>query len=114
MTAMQPLHNPPDVTEPSARPLAPGWDPQQRRLWVAVLLSLLLHGLLFSLTIGGQGFGRPGFGLPWQERRIEVPDLQVFMVPAPTRPPQPEAGVGRRSRACGRRYVFSFTRSGRD
>ena len=54
----------------------------RRRLALALLLSLLLHAPLLSLTFGGQGFGLPGFNFPWRERRIEVPDLRVVLVPA--------------------------------
>jgi len=53
-----------------------------RRLTLALLLSLLIHTLLLSLTFGGQGLGLPSFGLPWRDRRIEAPDLRVVLVPA--------------------------------
>src|ERR1022692_3865457 len=53
---------------------------ERRRLTYALLLSLLIHTLLLSLTFGGQGLW--GFGFPWQDRRIEVPDLRVVLVPA--------------------------------
>ena len=52
-----------------------------RRLTCALLLSLLFHALLLSLTLGGEGFGLPGFGFPWKERRIEATDLNVVLVP---------------------------------
>src|ERR1700682_5695127 len=55
---------------------------ERRRLTHALLLSLLIHTLLLSLTFGGQGLWLPGFGFPWQDRRIEVPDLRVVVVPA--------------------------------
>ena len=55
---------------------------ERRRLTAALLLSLLIHALLLSLTFGGQGLGLPGFGFPWHERRVEVPDLHVVLVPA--------------------------------
>src|SRR5438105_860099 len=51
------------------------------RLAFALLLSLLLHSLLLNLIFGGQGLGRPGFGFPWGDRRIEVPDLRLLLVP---------------------------------
>jgi hypothetical protein len=51
------------------------------RLAFSLLLSLLIHTLLLSLTFGGQGLGLPGFGFPWRDRRIEVPDLRVVLVP---------------------------------
>src|ERR1019366_1726810 len=53
---------------------------ERRRLTHALLLSLLIHTLLFSLTFGGGGLW--GFGFPWQDRRIEVPDLRVVLVSA--------------------------------
>ena len=53
-----------------------------RRQTLALLLSLLIHMLLLSLTFGGAKAGLPGFGLPWQTRRIEVPELRVVLVPA--------------------------------
>ncbi len=57
-------------------------SPERRRLTHALLLSLLIHALLLSLTFGGQGRWLLGFGFPWQDRRIEVPDLRVVVVPA--------------------------------
>ena len=56
-------------------------SPEHRRLTYALLLSLLIHTLLWRLTFGGQGLW-PGFGFPWQARRIEAPDLRVVVVPA--------------------------------
>src|SRR5450755_197091 len=56
-------------------------SPEHRRLTHALLLSLLIHTLLLSLTFGGQGPWLPGFGFPWQDRRIEAPDLRVVVVP---------------------------------
>ena len=55
----------------------------------SLLLSLLIHGSLLSLTFGGQGLGLPGLAFPWQERRIEVPELRVVLVPAPLTPAEP-------------------------
>ncbi len=52
------------------------------RLTLALLLSLLIHTLLLSLTFGGLGFGLPGIVFPWRERRIQAPDLRVVLVPA--------------------------------
>ena len=59
------------------------------RMASSLLLSLLIHGLLLSLTFGGQGLGLPGLGFPWQDRRIEVPDLRVVLVPAQVTPAEP-------------------------
>jgi TolA protein len=56
-------------------------DREQERLALALLLSLLFHTLLLSLIFGGQGLGLPGFGFPWRDRRIEVPDVRVALVP---------------------------------
>ena len=55
-------------------------SPEQTRLPLALLLSLLVHTLLLSLTFGGQGLWLPGLGFPWRERRIEAPDLRVVLV----------------------------------
>jgi hypothetical protein len=55
---------------------------ERGRLTLALLLSLLIHTLLLSLAFGGQGFGFPGFGILWQVRRTEVPDLRVLLIPA--------------------------------
>jgi hypothetical protein len=54
--------------------------PISRRLTLALLLSLLMHALLLSLTFGGQGLGLPGFDVPWGERRFEAPDLRVVLM----------------------------------
>jgi len=50
-------------------------------LLLSLLLSLLIHTWLLSLTFGGQGLWLPGFLFPWQDRRIEAPDLRVIVVP---------------------------------
>ena len=60
-------------------------SPQRRQLAVALLPAMVIHVLLLSLALGGQGFGLPGFSLPWSERRIELADLQVMLLPE--RPP---------------------------
>ena len=61
-------------------------SPEHRRLTHALLLSLLLslliHTLLLSLTFDGQGLWLAGFRFPWQDRRIEVPNLRIVVVPA--------------------------------
>ncbi len=54
----------------------------RRRLTFAMLLSLLIHAPLLSLTFGGEKLGLPGFEFPWKKRRIEVPDLHVVIMPA--------------------------------
>ena len=63
--------------------------PERRRLTSALLLSLLIHAWLLSLTFGGQGWWLPGFGFLWQDRRIEVPDLRVVLDPAQVTPAAP-------------------------
>lgn len=53
------------------------------RLRVAVFLSLLLHALFLSLSIGGASFGLPGLRFPWEERRLAAHELQVVLAPPP-------------------------------
>ena len=55
----------------------------------ALFLSLLIHMLLLRLTFSGQGLWLPGFGFPWQVRRIEVPDLRVVLAPAKSAAAEP-------------------------
>ncbi|MFG6432165.1 TonB family protein [Roseateles sp. LYH14W] len=71
-----------------------GWPHpgRSRRLPPSVLVSLVAHGLLLSLTFGGDGAGRAGLGLPWQ---AEATDLRVVLnadvaPPAVAAPPVPE------------------------
>jgi hypothetical protein len=52
---------------------------ERRRLALALALSLLLHTLLLTLTFGGYGLGIPGFGFPWQDRRIETPIFASYL-----------------------------------
>ena len=61
---------------------------ERKRLTLGLLISLVAHALLLTLTFHGQGLGFPGFGLPWQDRRTEAPDLRVVLLP----PPVPEIG----------------------
>ena len=63
--------------------------PEHRRLAFALLVSLLSHALLLSLTFGGVGLGLPGLVVPWRDRRIEAPDLRVVLVPARATPKAP-------------------------
>src|SRR5512139_607087 len=65
---------------------------EHRRLSYALLLSLLVHSLLAGLTFGGQGLWLPGFAFPWQDRRIEAPDLRVVVVPAQGKAAEPAVG----------------------
>lgn len=56
--------------------------PRLRRRWrlpPAAAASLLVHALLLSLSFG-QGVGLPGLELPWQKRRIEVPEMPELRV----------------------------------
>src|SRR6266567_4072492 len=69
-------------------------SPEHRRLTHSLLLSLLIHALLLRLTFGGQGLSLPGFGFPWQDRRIEAPDLRVALVPAPVTATEPAVTPG--------------------
>lgn len=66
----------PQAEVPDRRPSA-----ERKRPALALLLSLLVHALLLSLALGGQGVGVPGLAFPWQERRAEAPELRVRLVP---------------------------------
>ena len=60
--------------------------PDNRQLRLAVGVSLLLHALLLGLQVGGDGGSLPGFSLPWQQRRGEVPDLRMVLLPPAAAP----------------------------
>ena len=62
---------------------------EHRRLAFALLLSLMIHALLLSLTFDGEGLGLPGFGFPWRDRRIEAPGLIVRLIPPQAPPAEP-------------------------
>ncbi|MCW5621610.1 MAG: TonB C-terminal domain-containing protein [Burkholderiales bacterium] len=62
---------------------------ENKRLAIALLLSLLIHALLLSLNFSGEGLGLPGFGFPWRDRRIEAPRLVVTLVPPQVTPAGP-------------------------
>jgi hypothetical protein len=62
---------------------------EHRPLAVPLLISLLIHAVLFSLTFGGDELGLPGLAFPWRDRRIEVPDLHVVLTPAHVAPAEP-------------------------
>ena len=72
----------PQDTHRSAQREGTPVSPEHRRLTHPLLLSLLIHTLLLSLTFSGQGLWLVGFSFPWQDRRIEVPDLRIVVVPA--------------------------------
>src|SRR5687767_1361032 len=74
---------------------------EHRRLALTLLLSLLIHAMLMSLTFGGEEFGFPGLHFPWQDRRIEVPNLRAVLVPARVTPAAPavKSAAGRPQRA---------------
>ena len=76
-------------------------NPAYWRLTYALLLSLLIHTLLLSLTFSGQGGWFPGFGFPWQDRKIEAPDLRVVVVPAPVTARGAGGPAGRGAVAAG-------------
>lgn len=63
-----------------------------RRLSTALLLSLAVHALLLSVTLGGHSYGLPGLNLPWKERRLGADDLRVSLAPARS-PAAPTAPV---------------------
>ena len=80
---------------------------ERRRFAVSLLLSLLLHVPLLSLTFGSHGLGLPSFDFPWRVRSIETPALRIVLVPrqptaatpAPAAVPLAEKAVTSRSDA---------------
>lgn len=63
--------------------------PERRSFNGALLVSVLLHALLLSQLVGGEGQGLPGLVFPWQERRAVVPDIHLVLVPPPAPPAAP-------------------------
>lgn len=64
------------------------WRPvgvEDRRLGLALVVSLALHMLFISMTFGDADFGLPGLNFFWKERRVEVSPLRVELAlpPAP-------------------------------
>ncbi|WP_374434495.1 energy transducer TonB [Inhella sp.] len=79
---------------PPPAPRGHAWPrADQRRLSLALLVSLGVHVLLASLSLGGLGPGLPGFQLPWQERRVEVPELELVLPPHAPVPTTPAPGA---------------------
>ena len=83
--ALTPPSNPAAEQSPQAaahrQPRIQRMSSERWRMASSLLLSLLIHGSLLSLTFGGKGLGLPRLSFPWQERRIEVPELRVVLVP---------------------------------
>jgi hypothetical protein len=46
-----------------------------------LLLSLLAHALLLSISLGGQSLGMPGFTFFWEARRLRADGLHVRLAP---------------------------------
>ena len=59
------------------------------RLRIALAVSLLAHGVLLSLALGGDALGLPGLNFPWKERRLGADDLRIVLAPAPLPVPLP-------------------------
>ena len=57
----------------------------RRRLAWGLLVSLVLHACLLAVTFGDKDW-LPGLAFPWKDRRAEMPDLRVALVPAPIVP----------------------------
>ena len=69
--------------------LTPPTPTDGRRLTFGLLLSLTIHAMLLTLTFGGQGLGLPGLGLPWQDSRVEAPDVRIVLLPTPPAAAEP-------------------------
>jgi len=71
----------------------------QRPYWrstTALLLSLLAHALLLSISLGGQSLGMPGFTFFWEARRLRADGLHVRLAPPSPPVPAPPARVHER------------------
>ena len=80
---------PPPQAKAGWRRWAGGTSGEHRPMVLALLLSLLFHVLLLSLTFGGDTLGLPGLVAPWRDRRVEEPDLRIVLVPAPVNAAEP-------------------------
>ena len=66
------------------------------RSTTALLLSLLAHALLLSISLGGQSLGMPGFTFFWEARRLRADGLHVRLAPPLPPVPAPLAPVHER------------------
>ena len=62
------------------------------RFSTALLIALLCHALLLSITLGGQKFGLPGLDFLWKKQGAEPTELRILLAPAEpvAAPPPPE------------------------
>ncbi|MCC2971025.1 TonB C-terminal domain-containing protein [Massilia sp. IC2-476] len=58
------------------------------RMRIALLVSVLVHAMFLSLSVGS-GFGLPGFRFPWEERRLGAHELRVVLAEPPPVLPSP-------------------------
>ena len=66
-------------------------DRTQKRMFVAILFSLLVHAFILSLQFGMPGIGVPSMELPWNEKRAAPVPLQIKLTqtnPAPAKADQ--------------------------
>src|SRR4051812_7373560 len=59
------------------------FQPEPKRLSTALVLSLCIHALLLSITLGGHVFGLPGLHLPWDDRHGGANELRILLAPVP-------------------------------
>ena len=88
-SSSDPAPAPPPQAKAGWRQWAGGTSGEHRPMVLALLLSLLFHVLLLSLTFGGDTLGLPGLVAPWRDRRVEEPDLRIVLVPAPVNAAEP-------------------------
>ena len=84
----------PSAFEPAPRPAGwiGSWARERRDLAFALLFSLLVHAVLLSLTFGRGGLWLPGSDVRWPDRRLEMPELRVVLVPASPVPERSTVG----------------------
>jgi len=66
---------------------------RDHQLAAATALSLVLHALILSLQLGGEAPGWPGLDVPWRERRMQAPPVQIHLEPAAASSKQALANV---------------------
>jgi hypothetical protein len=68
-------------------------SPEPTRLRLGLVLSLTVHAILLAMSFGGHVPALSGFGLFWQDRPTNIPDMQVILLPTAIPPAEPLLAV---------------------